>query len=66
MLLFSFDSQIEQLETIHSGENEEFEELREEFTTRIATAENKYHEAEIERDHLRTELEETTAHLTEM
>lgn len=51
---------------MHSSENEEFEELREEFTTRIATAENKYHEAANERDQLRTELEETTAHLTDM
>jgi len=54
------------LESIQSGDNEEFEEMREEFTTRIYRAENTLHDVEGERDQGRKELEETRTHLNDM
>ncbi|XP_031563330.1 TATA element modulatory factor-like [Actinia tenebrosa] len=57
-------SQLEQLEKVHNSEDEEFEEMKEEFTTRIAATENKFHEVAKERDDLKMELEETRNNLT--
>ncbi|XP_032233087.2 TATA element modulatory factor [Nematostella vectensis] len=57
-------SQLEQLESMQHSDNAELDQIREEFTIRVAATENKLHLAAKERDQLKKELEDTTAHLT--
>lgn len=51
--------QLKQAEDAFKGENEEIEEVKKEFTVRVAATEKKFQAAAKERDHLRALLEET-------